>query len=178
MLCQNLSEVNRSCLLINRSRSAAAFEKVFTTNNHKLTVLKLVKKNLFENDGNICFNCLKTYYSLSSFSVFFVVFVYHCPRLGYSKAKQNIPQILLQVTYQVLPRIQVWSKTIFWLKFCLIYHTFWNFEKKKYSYLFSYYRFVYGDTILSWKCLAKPILHILFSDPLFFYQLSMQFQSF
>ena len=70
MLCQNLSEVNRSCLLINRSRSAAAFEKVFTTNNHKLTVLKLVKKNLFENDGNICFNCLKTYYSLSSFSVF------------------------------------------------------------------------------------------------------------
>ena len=124
MLCQNLSEVNRSCLLINRSRSAAAFEKVFTTNNHKLTVLKLVKKNLFENDGNICFNCLKTYYSLSSFSVFFVVFVFHCPRLGYSKAKQNIPQILLQVTYQVLPRIQVWSKTIFWLKFCLIYHTF------------------------------------------------------
>ena len=41
----------------------------------------------FENSGNVCFNCLKTDYSLPSFSVFSTVFVFHCPRLGYSEAK-------------------------------------------------------------------------------------------
>ena len=70
MLCQNLSEVNRSCLLINRSRSAAAFEKVFTTNNHKLTVLKLVKKKLVWKWWKYLFQLFENLL----FSVFFLCF--------------------------------------------------------------------------------------------------------
>ena len=40
----DISEVNRSSLLINRNRSASAFEKVITTNRNTVTLYQTKQK--------------------------------------------------------------------------------------------------------------------------------------